>query len=185
MANASAEKIRELRALISGIGGTEGLTTPEARDFFPAPALACGLPQGAIVELLGPSRTEWFLEALKALPETRVFWCEKKQSILPTAIQQRGVDLSRVTFATLEERDLFTALRRVIQSQIYEFVLAPNEFREIKVFKAFQLLTEKSKCTLVLLGREQPSPAWPIALQLHVHSLKRIEVLRQKYGARE
>jgi len=156
------------------------------REFMPAPGLASGVPKGVIVELLGAARTEWFLEVLKINADFRVFWCEREQRILPTAIQQRGVDLERITFGLLAD-DLYQPLRRVVQSQLYQVILAPNEFSELRIFKAFQLLTEKTNATLFLLGGKKPSAAWPISLQLDIKRSKNeaafeVGVIKQKHG---
>ena len=92
---AAADRIKELKLLINAAD----LTLP--RESLVAPGLSQGIPRGAIVELLGPSRTEWFIQFLKAHPERRTFWAEREQQILPTAIHQRGVDLRKITFAIL------------------------------------------------------------------------------------
>ncbi len=175
---AATDRIKELKLLINAAD----LTLP--RESLVAPGLSEGIPRGAIVELLGPSRTEWFIQFLKAHPERRTFWAEREQQILPTAIHQRGVDLRKITFAILGT-DSVPSLRKVIQSQTYDFILAPNKFAEIKVFQAFQLFTEKANNTLFLLGDKTPSVAWPIALQLEINQRDdesfHIEILKQKY----
>ena len=157
------------------------------RESWPAPGLADGIPKGAIVELLGTQKFEWFIQFLKQHPEMKVFWAEKTQSVLPTALEQRGLDLRRVSFGILGE-DCFVSLRKIIQSQVYEVILAPNVFKELKMFRAFQLLTEKSNNTLFLAGQKTPSNAWPIALQLDISKNENnfeIGILKQKYGRTE
>jgi hypothetical protein len=179
MANASgSQRIRELKLLIGG------LESPTLRESYPCQNLPCGVPKGAIVELLGPAKTEWLLQFLRENESLRIFWAEREQSVLPTAIHQRGVDLQRITFGILG-KDPTIALRRIIQSQLYPVVIAPNQFEELRVFKAFQLLTEKSNSVLFLMGQRAPSNAWPISLQMEIHRQGesfQIEVLRQKYG---
>ena len=68
-------------------------------------------------------------------------------------------------------------------------MIAPNSFEELRVFRAFQLITEKSNNTLFLVGQKNPSTAWPIALQLDISQDKekkfKLEVLKQRYGRRE
>lgn len=176
---AVSARVQELKLLI---GGFEEL---QSKEYWDAPNLPGGVPRGVIVELLGPWRTEWFLQFLKMHPEFRTFWAEKKQNVLPTAIQQRGVDLNSIYFATLGT-DVVTPLRKVIQSQLYEVVIAPTQFTDLKVFKAFQLFTEKANSTLFLLGDKTPSTAWPISLQLEIHKKNEndfhIEVLKQRHA---
>jgi hypothetical protein len=176
----ASEKVQKLRLILGG------LQEPQAREILCAPHLSCGVPKGVIVELLGPARTEWFLQFLKLHPEFRVFWCEREQSILPTAIHQRGIDLRRITFGLLGE-DLKRPLRRVMQSQLYQVLLAPNVFSEINTFKALQLLTERTNSTLFLLGKKTPSLAWPISMQLEIgrganQGEFKIDILKQKHG---
>lgn len=174
---AASERLNELKALV-------GAMDFMVRDFIPAPSIDEGIPRGVIVELSGPARTEWFLQLLKLHPEFRTFWAECEQSVLPTAIHQRGVDLQKITFGIIG-KNTTQALRRVLQSQLFQFVIAPNEFSELRTYKAFQLLTEKSNTTLFLLGKKEPATAWPISLQLSIgmegENFK-IKVLKKKHG---
>ena len=176
---AASEKIRALKLLIGG------LEQPVARESYPCSTLSLGIPKGAIVELLGPQKTEWLCHFLAENSQTNIFWVEKEQSVLPTALQQRGVDLSRVTFGLFGD-DPTIKLRRVVQSQLYPIIVAPNEFSEIRIFKAFQLLTEKSNSVLFLLGKKEPCLAWPITMQLEIHKRGndfKIEVIKNKGGS--
>jgi hypothetical protein len=61
----------------------------------------------------------------------------------------------------------YSALRRAIQSQLFEVVISPSVFEEDRLLKGLQLLTEKSNCVLFLVAK-QLKPAWPIAVQLDV-----------------
>ena len=179
---ALAEKIQHLKLIIGAVDVTV------AREAWVAPGLADGVPKGAIVEILGTKKFEWFIQFLKQHPEIRTFWAERNQQVLPTALQQRGLDLKQVTFGLLGS-DSFVSLRKIIQSQVYEIIIAPNSFEELRVFRAFQLITEKSNNTLFLVGQRNPSTAWPIALQLDISQDKekkfKLEVLKQRYGRRE
>lgn len=175
---AASAKLRELKLLI---GGIENL---DAKEVWDAPFLPQGIPRGAIIELTGPKKTEWLLQFLKHQSELKIFWCEKKQSILPTAIAQRGIELSRITFAVVNE-DLILPVRKVLQSQLYEVVIAPSDFEEIRILKALQLFTEKANSVLFLLSKEGLSTAWPISMQLEIHqkdSEFRIITHKQKHG---
>ncbi|MBC7740905.1 MAG: hypothetical protein H7061_01830 [Bdellovibrionaceae bacterium] len=181
----TAERLHGLRLLL---GGQQ--LAPSTKQFWSAPQLEPGIPRGVVVELLGPCKTEWVIQFLAMHPEFKIFWAERDQSILPTALRQRGLDLTKITFGTFG-KNLVQPLRRIIQSQSFEVILAPNLFEEIKVFQAFQLFTEKANSTLFLFGENEPSPAWPISLQLDIHKLNihkgdhnkfAIEVLKQKHG---
>lgn len=175
----TSARVQKLRLLIGG------LEEPQGREFIQAPGLPQGLARGLIVELLGPSKAEWLVQLLKLHPEFRTFWAESEQRILPTSLHQRGVDLTQITFAVIPG-DLLTTLRRVIQSQLYTFVIAPSQFGEIKILKALQIFTEKSNGILFLLGTQKPRIAWPISLQLEIskglESDFAIQILKQKQG---
>lgn len=173
----SAERIKHLKLVI----GAVDVTLP--RESWSAPGLPDGVPKGAVVEILGSQKFEWVIEFLKQNPELKIFWAEKTQSVLPTALSQRGLDLGRVSFGVLGD-DCFVSLRKIIQSQVYEVILAPNLFKELKMFRAFQLLTEKSNNTLFLAGGKSPCTAWPIALQLEI-TKNHVDILKQKYGRSE
>lgn len=177
----ASEQIRHLKLVI----GAVDVTVP--RESWAAPNLSDGVPKGAIVEILGPKKFEWFIAFVKQHPEIKTFWIEKEQQVLPTALQQRGLSLKQVTFGVLGV-DPFVSIRKIIQSQVYQIVIAPNSFKELKMMRAFQLLTEKSNNTLFLVGQKTASTAWPIALQLEISGTKKefkIEILKQKYGRTE
>lgn len=169
----SLQKIQNLKLLL---GGLESFSP---REFLKAPLLEDGLPKGQIIELIGNGRTEWLLQFLSAEKETQVFWCESEQRILPLALQQRGLDLHRLTFGVFKEK-LAQPLRKIIQSQAYEYVVAPNDIQALKVYQALQLLTEKTGTTLFLLARKKLSDAWPIAMQIQIQQSK-VKVLKQKF----
>lgn len=176
---ATAEKLNALRLIIGGQNQVSD------KEFWTAPELPSGVPRGVIVELLGPYKTEWTVQFLAMHSTLKTFWAEKERSVLPTALKQRGVDLGQVKFGTFAA-DMVQPLRRIIQSQCFDVILAPNAFEEMRIFQAFQLFTEKSNSTLFLFGNKTPSPAWPISLQLEIHKGSttsfEIEILKQKHG---
>jgi hypothetical protein len=178
---ASAEQIRHLKLVINAMDVTQ------PRESWQAPGLSDGVPKGAIIELQGHSRFEWFISFLKENPSLNCFWAEKEQSVLPAALHQRGIDLSRVTFAVFKEKE-FPSLRKVIQSQVYPVILSNHSFNEIKVLQSFQLLTEKSNSNFFLAAEKPVTQNWPIALQLDVSRSGGkfdIEILKQRYRRSE
>lgn len=176
---ASAEKIQKLKLILGEF------SSPPVKDHLPSPAMGPGIPRGVLVELCGSTPILWLMHFLAQNPKLRTFWIEKKSEVLPTALQQRGVDLRNVTFARLTD-DLKKPLRRVIQSQAYDVIIAPNDFKEDRTLRAFQLLNEKANSVFFLLAQKKISSAWPISLQLQISANKneefQVEVLRQKYG---
>jgi hypothetical protein len=178
---AVSEKIQNLRALI---GEKEGI---EKKEFLFSSSFNQGVPRGSIIELSGYSSTSWIVQFLKENKGLKIFWLEEKQRVFPTAMSQRGVSLSRIVFGVIE-KELFPTIRKVIQSQAFEVVIAPSSFKELKILKALQLLTEKSNTILFLLTKEHRI-AWPISMQLEINSsiLDKscfdITVLKNKYAA--
>lgn len=173
----TAEKIRHLKLIIDTIDVTQPRPSWLSRD-------QVAIPKGAVVEILGNKKYEWFIQFLIHNPEIKTFWAEKEQQVLPTALQQRGLNLDQITFGIFGE-DSYLSLRKVIQSQVFDVIISPNLFKELKVLRAFQLMTEKSNNTLFLVGQKAPSTAWPISLQLEISQKGQgieVEILKQRYG---
>jgi|GEM_PF-4915107 hypothetical protein len=171
------ELLRDLRA-------QTGIHLLPEREFWSAPQFACGVARGIVVELLGNARTEWLLQLFKMHPEPYILWVEKESLIHPTAIYQRGVKLERIQFVH-STGDLQQPLRMALESQHYPFIVAPNQFSDIRIFQRLSLLAEKSKSTLFFLGDQKFSAAWPISLQLNIQQKENqfeIFVQRQKHG---
>lgn len=177
--SAAAEKIRALKLVLGA-----QIQAPQ-KEFWEAPQFDGGIPKGVVVELIGNAKVQWLIKFLAGHPEFKIFWAEKEQSILPTSLKQRGLDLAQVTFASLGE-DMVAPLRKVLQSQSFQIVVAPTLFKEIRIFQAFQLFTEKNDSTLFLLGEKEPADAWPISLQLEINETNAnqydIQVIKQKHG---
>jgi hypothetical protein len=161
---ASSQKIRDLKILL---GEKEAL---EKKEFFISSTLSIGIPRGSLVELTGHAKAEWLALFLKENKNLKVFWCEEKQSVFPTALSQRGVNLNGVVFGVLKE-GLFSSLRKIIQSQVFEIVISPSSFTETKLLKALQLFSEKANTTLFLMAKKHQK-AWPISLQLEINGNK-------------
>lgn len=174
MGNAQ-EKISHLRMLI---GDQESFSK---KEFFLSSSVLVRIPKGCLVEITGNAKAEWIVRFLKENENVRVFWCEEKQSIFPTAMSQRGVNLERIVFGVFKD-NLFSALRKIIQSQVFEVIVGPSSFKEIKLLKALQLFTEKANSTLFLLAQTHQN-AWPISVQVEVNrgaAKQSFEVVIQK-----
>lgn len=155
-----------------------------SKEYWNAPDFKAGVTKGIIVELLGHSRSEWLLALFKSYPDHLILWFEEEPSINPTAIHQRGVALERIKFVNSKD-DFQQPLRLAIESGHYPFIIAPNRFKEIRIFQRLQLLANKSKCTLFFLADKKFSSAWPISLQLEIQSNDEtfdVKVHRQKQG---
>lgn len=176
---ATAEQIQHLKRLIGAVD------ISEQRESWVAPDLENGIPKGSVIELLGPQKYEWMIQFLKHHPQIKTFWAEREQQVLPTALHQRGLDLRQITFGLFPDA-AFVPLRRIIQSQVYEVIISAQQFKELKMLRAFQLLTEKANNVLFLVSQHEASVAWPLTLQLHIEKDKnenfKIDILRQKRG---
>jgi hypothetical protein len=176
---ASKEKIRELRTLL---GGLDGASRRECFTFQHSP---CALPKGVLIELTGKQKTEWFLEFLKENKKLNVFWFEKKQTLFPTAIHQRGIALERIVFGVVD--DIFEAARKVLQSQAFPLIVLPSIFEDDRILKALQLIAERSNTSVFLMAQHHHQ-AWPIHLQLEINKGVRagtfnVVVSKNKHGA--
>jgi hypothetical protein len=160
---ARSETIRNLKNLLAEKEAPQGAK----KEFYISSTLSVGIPRGSLVELTGNAKAEWLASFLKENKNLRVFWCEEEQTIFPTAISQRGINLNRIVFGILKD-SLFSSLRKIIQSQVFEVVISPSSFTETKLLKALQLFSEKANTTLFLLAKKHQS-AWPISVQLEIN----------------
>jgi hypothetical protein len=163
-----------LREKINALSGTH------SRDVYPSSRLSLGVPQGALIELAGPQKLEWLCEFFKENSSLNVFWAEPTFTLLPTALQQRGVNLDHFLFAETgacsngqADEALFKPIRKALRGQVFECIVAPSLFEEEKTLKALQLLSEKANATMFLLSPSSShssprSAPWPISVQLKI-----------------
>ncbi len=161
----------------------------QKREFLNCDTVPGGVPRGVICEITGSARTEWILRLLQQNPSLHTFWIEEQLTILPTAMQQRGVDLSRVLIAEAGDR-LFQALRKALRTKLFECVVLPGAIEEVKMLKALQLFARESNATVFFLSKV-PMHAWAIAFQLSadwnhpgVHTYS-VEVIKSKFTRSE
>ena len=162
-----------------------GRTAMVEKEAWVAPSLPSGVAKGVVAELLGNAKVEWLMSLFSGHPDEFIFWCELSGTTNPVAIHQRGVGLERIKFVR-GTQDLQQPLRLALESGLYPFIVAPNLFKEVRIFQRFSLLAEKSQSTLFLLGEDQFSSAWPISLQIDINRRGEdieIEVVKQKFGS--
>jgi hypothetical protein len=157
--------------------------SPSSIETLACSRLSLGVPRGALIELSGPSRTEWLLQFLKEHPELQVCWLEKKFTLLPTAVEQQSGNLERFLFVETGD-DLFTPVRKALRSHVFDVLVFPNDFVHERALKSLQLLTEKAHATCFLLA-PQASTAWPISVQLRCEGPDQTQVLKHKKAAHE
>lgn len=139
----------------------------QEREFLSCDTVPGGVPRGVICEITGSARTEWIIHLLRQNPSLSTFWIEEQLSILPTAIQQRGVDLSRILMAEAGDL-LFQALRKALRSKLFDCVVLPGAIEEVKMLKALQLFARESNATVFFLSKV-PRHAWAIPFQIVVN----------------
>lgn len=129
----------ELRKLNASTGSA---SMNQAQEHWKAPGWIAGIPRGGVIEIRGSASAEWFIEFLKLNPELGVFWADRSHQAI--------------------------SLRRVMQSQMFEVLLAPNKYNDIKTLQALQIFAEKSNTTLFLFSVDNRIAALPITLQLEI-----------------
>jgi hypothetical protein len=170
----ATQMIDDLREKIGQIQNRQG------REILSTTSLPAGVPRGALIELAGPAKIEWLLAFFKEHEKFKIFWIEETLTLLPTAVQQRGVNLERMVFAEAPATEYFKTVRKALRSQAFEFVVVPSVFVEERFLKALQLLAEKANSSVFLLTSRFHA-AWPISVQLRV-SGSGVSVQKHKYS---
>ena len=159
----------------------------ESREFLICDSIPGGVPRGVICEVVGSARTEWTLNLLKQNPSLNTFWAEEQLTLLPTAVQQRGVELSRILMAEAGDQ-LFQSLRKALRSHLFDCVVLPGAIHEVKMLKALQLFARESNSAVIFLSKNAKQ-AWAIPFQVSVNWLPRggdilytVEILKSKFS---
>ncbi len=176
---ASLTEIREKLGQLKGL---------EKRDFLNCESIPSGIPRGMICEITGTARTEWLLSFLKQNPSLNTFWIEEQLTILPTAIQQRGIELSNILMAEAGGK-LFQALRKALRSKLFDCLVLPGAIEEVKMLKALQLFARESNAIVFFLSKTIKN-AWAIPLQIEVNwndgaKQYTVEILKSKFSRSE
>jgi len=135
------------------------------KEAFPFSRLPGGLPRGVLAEITGSGKTECVAQLLAENAALRCAWIESRFSLLPSALQQRGVCLEKVFFVEAGA-DAAWAAATVLRAQIFPLVVYRAPYGDLKELRRFQLLAGKSHTTMLLLGDEPVAQAWPIRLSL-------------------
>lgn len=140
---------------------------PSNHEYWPAPGISKGIPRGAVIELFGKDRQEWFCEFLKYNPELQIFWDQKSRRLAEVDLIEIAASRPRINLASLKNL-IEVTLRHVIQSQKYEIIVTQNSFTDFRIFQTLQIFLKKSNCTLFLWGTDKKSKSLPISLQLQI-----------------
>jgi hypothetical protein len=173
--NEEKSSLDSLRLKVSAIGGVHNKAILKFTHF------PQGLVQGSLVELTGDAKLEWIVQFLKENINLKVFWIEEKFTLLPTAIEQRGVSLERFVFVESPE-DIYKPLRQALKSKVFNCVITPRFTTEDRTLKALQLLAEEAEACVFLLAKQHVS-SWPLSVQLTINKDKEnfdVKILKHK-----
>lgn len=152
-------RLQALRAQVGALDGTFQIETYKHQD------LQVGVPKGAVVELLGPARYE-FVAHFLAQQNQACLWVQKDLSFFPTALFQRGIDLTKNVFVEAGN-DVQWVLKQVLQSQIFPFIVGEDFAIQEKDLRKLQLLAERSGASFLHLCSDY-RPSWVPMLTLNV-----------------
>ncbi len=136
--------------------------------FSPLPfsRLAAGLPRGALVEITGPGKTSAAVQLLAEHAGLRAAWVEGSFSLLPSAFPQRSANLEKIFFVEGGAHSAWAA-STLLRSQLFPLLVFHAPYSCERELRRFQLLAERSKTTMLLLGQKPLAErAWPIRLSL-------------------
>lgn len=176
--------LSEIRERLGNLKGGIAKET-EKREFLECKSITTGVPRGVICEITGTARTAWMLDLLVQNPTLSTFWAEDKLTLLPTAIHQRGVNLSRILLAETGDK-LFQTLRKALRSKLFNCVVLPGVIDEIKLLKALQLFAREAHASIFFLSKS-PKNAWAIPFQICVDwdidgKSYHVEIVKSKFG---
>ena len=128
-----------------------------------------GLPRGILVEITGKGKRESIAALLAENPDLYCAWIESKLSILPSALEQRKINLEKLFFVEGGNETSWAAAT-VLRSQIFPIVVYNAPHGDLRELRRFQLLASKAQSTMLLLAEDPTPNAWPIRLSLCVQA---------------
>lgn len=186
MSKMSLEELRhETRELLGTSGPIARSSNSWAVPVRPSLLDGSTLLAGSTVELLGYPES-WLMQLFSAHPETRVAWIEARLTLFPTAITQKGVDLSRFLFVETED-EWDWSLSQILRSKLFSFVvLRDHDFPEIKqnsFLRKLQIQVERSGSVLFLLSSQSTS-SFCVTHRYYIgpESKNEFRVLKEKRG---
>ena len=154
------------------------------RESLPFSRFAPGLPRGALVELTGPGKTTLVAQFLAENSGLRAAWVESRFSLLPSAFPQRSVDLEKIFFVE-GGKDSAWAAATILRAQLFPILVYPAPYGCERELRRFQLLSERSSTTMILLGQKPlEARAWPIKVALEARGRELTLVKGQGKGGR-
>jgi hypothetical protein len=117
------------------------LTTLNARPKKSFSLFAQGFISGQLIEIAGFGKTEFLARFLIEACNGRVAWVEQNLTINPFGLQQRGLELSNITF--VETQEVSWAVQQILQSQIFQVVVLSHLNLSERELRRFQLLVCK------------------------------------------
>jgi hypothetical protein len=166
-----------LQALRAQIGAID---TSQKSESFSSASIQSHIPCGALVEIVGPARTQVMVSILaeqQKATNALALWSESDFSVYPIGLLQKGVNLSRLLFVECDKAATW-ALGQALQSQIFPIIVAANFNFHEKDLRRFQLMSERSRATTFLLS-EKRQPSWVPQLVLEAEG-DEVTVIRRR-----
>lgn len=122
-----------------------------------------GVPQKGLTALMGSlglGGTEFWLRLAKATTQTQQWacWVQEESFLHPLAVQQMGVDLSRllVVNAPKESKKAFFLLRELLSSNLFTLIGFPVPIQNFtrSQWASLKSLAEQRSCATILLAQK-------------------------------
>ena len=113
---------------------------------------------GQVIEVLGEGRWAYGVRLMQSCPDTRVAWVNAGAlPLLPMALEQEGVSLSRVLFLEwVAPEESVEILLAVLRSGLFEWLMVEQELlpklRQDVQIRKLQLVAEEQGSGIVLLS---------------------------------
>ncbi len=181
----------DLAALRAKIGAIDGSNDSHNKsESYTSQWVHAHIPRGALVEVIGPARTELMVHILAEQQKNTLaptLWVEGDFSVYPIGLAQQGVDLSRLLFVECDKAASWV-LGQALQAQIFPLMVAADFNFHEKEMRRFQLLSERARATTFLLSAERRQ-SWVPQLVLEAFSNEdsgelQVNIVRQRGSGR-
>ena len=156
----------------------------EPAKAFASPDEALAISAGSLVELTGSSPNEWLMRFFARHPQTAIAWLEPKLTLYPTAVRQRGVDLSRILFIE-NEKELLWCLNQVVRSPLFSFIVTSGAIlprtRTDAFLRRLQISVERSGSCLFFVS-ERATVSFGIQYRIETSAGGASKILKRKRG---
>lgn len=136
-----------------------------------------GLPRGCLVEISGKEAAAQAARFLEENPWMHAAWVEKDMKEISKEVVHRDLNFSRVLFIDGKE-DAGWAASSLMRSGHFPVLIYHAPYGCEKELRRFRKICRDKNITMILL-RDEPCFAWPIALQMRANH-NGLELLRRR-----